>query len=91
MQSIIISFVIGFSFCFANSAVLVYFLYKRITELEKHLLYKDNPAAYAATHQTEIVEEPFDPVKELEREFRQTVMQDTVTDEDIEKFGMKEA
>ena len=96
MQSVVVAFIGGIVCGAASCAVLVVTLMKRIADLEKYTLIRDNPDAYAILQSEKPVKpdpiaEEQDRKRELAREYRRIIMGDTVTEEDIEKFGEREA
>lgn len=95
MQLFIISFVAGFGICALNSAVIVYTMWKRIRELEKFLFIRTDLPTYTTMQSEnnpyeEKINKEWADKKELERAYRHAIMQDTVSDDDIKKFGIKE-
>ena len=96
MQSVIIAFIGGIACGALSCAVLVVSLMKRIHDLEKYTLILNNVQAYSIL-QSEKPTKP-DPItaeqdrrRDLQREYARILMGDTVTDEDIKKFGEREA
>jgi len=86
----IVPFIIGFSLCFINSAFVIFILLSRIKKLEKFLFIKNDLPAYNIMQESkDNFNEEWDEKKELEKAYRRVVMQDTVDDDDIKKFGIK--
>lgn len=95
IQLFVISFLSGVIITALNSAFIILYLVKRIHELEKFLFVRDNPETYyAIKNETATVKDAItkaqDEQLELEKEYRRIVMQSTVSDEDIKKFGERE-
>lgn len=96
MQHIIIAFFTGYLIALCNGAIIAYIMWRRIKDLEKYLLIKTDLPSYTILQNEKIPtddnkDSEWEAKKELERAYRRVMMQDTVSDDDIKIFGIKEA
>jgi len=92
MIEIVGGFIMGIIPCFT----IIYVLYKRVRELEKALFIKNDLSTYSIMKHEKLTKQEKESLKkqeeqrELEKKYRDVMLQNTVSDEDINLFGEKE-